>query len=407
VTRRERWGRALAVGAVALTLAGGLAAGRVLAGPARPEQTAGLPRSPAIYPEQTITLRFSHRQHAEQEIGCLQCHRAARTSRATRDRLVPGHTECGTCHDIEAAKAGEKTDPPAACQVCHPGFDWTVHPAPRSSVFPSAAIDFSHEKHLGLGAKCEDCHFGVERLDLATRGELPKMANCLVCHEGKRAPNACGTCHLEALGVKGGRLETELPSGRLVPMAGNPFGLYHGPRFEHEHALLALGRRDQCAACHAQTFCDRCHDGTTKPQSVHPNDWISLHPVSARQDEPRCDACHRRQTFCTACHERLGIGNNIGPGASGFRDPTADVHPPGWLISGPGHHGVQASRNISQCASCHREEQCLQCHATTTEIIKPHPPGFRDNCRSMLRKNERACVKCHSPANPGSLDLCR
>jgi hypothetical protein len=125
--------------------------------------------------------------------------------------------------------------------------------------------------------------------------------------------------------------------------------------------------------------------------------------VPARQDEPRCDACHRRQTFCTACHERMGIGNNADPQ---FRDPTADVHPVGWLTPGPLHHGVQASRNISQCASCHREEQCLQCHATAFGV-RPHPPGFRDNCGSTLRKNERACHKCHDPANPGSLDLCR
>jgi hypothetical protein len=237
------------------------------------------------------------------------------------------------------------------------------------------------------------------------------MASCVACHDGRRAPAACATCHPTAAGSRTSRIETELPSGRLVPGRHDPFGLDHGPRYAHEHALQALNRREACAACHATTFCEGCHDGTSKPQAVHPGDWLSLHPVPARQDTPRCDGCHRRQTFCVACHERLGIGNDIGPGGDQFRDPSALVHPPGWLTPGPTHHGVQAARNISQCASCHREEGCLACHATSSlgpfRAGNPHPPGFRDGCRALLRRSSRACVKCHDPAQPGSLDACR
>ncbi|HEY7726102.1 MAG TPA: cytochrome C, partial [Anaeromyxobacteraceae bacterium] len=156
--------------------------------------------------------------------------------------------------------------------------------------------------------------------------------------------------------------------------------------------------REACAACHAESFCLRCHDGATRPQEVHPNDFISLHPVAARQAEARCDACHRRQSFCAGCHERTGVGSEA---AAAFRDPTARVHPPAWLNPGAGHHGIHAARGIGACASCHREEQCAACHAATTLARRTHPPGFAERCRDMIRRSDRACAKCHVLSDPG------
>ncbi|HZY04559.1 MAG TPA: cytochrome c3 family protein [Anaeromyxobacteraceae bacterium] len=386
-----------------LILAAALAAGPGAAPPA----DRALPRSPAVYPERRVTLAFSHRGHRGQARRCLGCHAAALASDSARDRLLPPEADCVRCHDIQAFREGRPTDPPGNCQVCHPGFDHTVHRAPEASLFLASNLVFSHRRHLERllasgqdpNAACAACHGDVEAVELATRADLPRMATCLGCHDGRQAGAGCAVCHPPALPGRGARLETSFPSGTLRPGPGDPLGLDHGPRYDLTHSLAALSRRGQCLECHAESSCQTCHDATRKPQAIHPGDFTSTHPAAARQNRPDCSACHRLQSFCAGCHERVGVGPDAGaPFYSG-----AQVHPPGWLTPGPQHHGVQAARNIGQCASCHREDTCLRCHATTSAVypggIAPHPPGFAARCGEMLARNDRACRKCHDLAN--------
>jgi len=386
--------------AAALLLAAALARGQGRP----PAETAGQPRSTAVYPEQDISLRFSHRQHlALRNAHCMQCHWLVPGSDHSYDRNIPEEARCAACHRIEAASRGEKVDPPSACRDCHPGFDFTVHKAPRPSTFPAPNLLFSHVRHLARGSGCADCHGSMEAVELATRAQLPRMATCLQCHDGAKASADCATCHPRALKARGGLVETHFASGELRPGPGNPLGLDHGPRYERFHSQVAARQREQCMACHSEASCGKCHEGAIRPQSIHPGDYISTHMVPARQGVERCDACHRRQSFCVACHERTGVGSNAD---APFYDPTkARVHPSTWLVPGPGHHGVQAARNIASCASCHREEQCLGCHAsavgtTSGTHVNPHPPGFAGRCRDLARKNDRACAKCHDLSQP-------
>jgi hypothetical protein len=377
-----------------------LAAGAARGEGEPPAARAGETRSLAVYPEQEMALRFGHARHLRLEgVGCSTCHERIAGSESASDRNLPAQARCEACHRIEAARAGEKVSPPSACQDCHPGFDWTVHPAPRPSRLPAPNLHFSHRAHLARGAGCADCHGAMEEVERASRAQLPGMASCLRCHDGRKASADCATCHPTSLRARGAPIETRFPSGELKPGPGDPFGLDHGPRFERFHALLGAGQRQRCMACHAEPWCQRCHDGALRPQSIHPGDFLSTHMVPARQEAERCDACHRRQTFCVACHERTGVGRNAG---APFYDPgLAQVHPPGWMAAGPAFHGVEAARNIGNCASCHREEQCVQCHSTTTLGARVHPPGFPGRCREMRRKNDRACQKCHDLSSAG------
>jgi hypothetical protein len=341
---------------------------------------------------------MSHARHLAKGVACERCHDRIARSELASDRNVPAQARCEACHRIEEARAGRRVDPPSACQDCHPGFDWTVHRAPRPSRFPAPNLHFSHARHLARGAGCAGCHGELSAVDLATREQLPRMATCLDCHDGREAPATCATCHPASKAARGAPIETRFPSGTLLPGPGNPLGLGHGPRFERAHAQLAARQREQCLACHAESSCLRCHDGAVRPQVVHPGDFVTTHMVPARQDEARCAACHRRQSFCVACHERTGVGPEA---PAGFRDPGAQVHPAGWLTPGPQHHGVQAARNVGACASCHREEGCARCHASAAgappggQHANPHPPGFSSSCRDLVRKNDRACAKCH------------
>jgi len=335
-----------------------LAAASARAEVAVPAGAGAAPRSLAVFPEQEIALRFSHAAHLRAGYACERCHDRIGRSDSASDRNLPAEAGCAGCHDIEGAKRGQPTFPQGECRVCHPGFDWTVERAPRASRFPRAHLIFSHARHLKAGASCQTCHGDLAQVELATRAQLPLMQTCLACHDGQKASAACATCHLTRRRAAGALLQTDLPSGALRPGPGNPFGLDHGPRFERTHAQLAARQREQCMACHDEPSCNRCHAGATRPQSIHPGDFLSTHMVPARQGGDRCDACHRRQTFCVGCHERVGVGRQ----APAFGDPRAQVHPSTWMTPGPGHHGVQAIRNLASCVSCHREEGCAICH---------------------------------------------
>ncbi|HLL02966.1 MAG TPA: cytochrome c3 family protein [Myxococcaceae bacterium] len=358
----------------------------------------GRERSLAVYPAQSIPLRFDHAQHLEAGADCATCHDSTRKSESTRDRNLPGHEECETCHDIAAAQKGETTDPPASCGVCHPGFDVTVRKEPAKVELPPANLLFSHKLHLDKKVECNACHGDFSKVTLATRNQLPKMANCFECHDGRVITNECKACHPAQ---PSGRLQLTFASGILRPMQGNPLGMDHGPRFEFNHGTRASVARQTCMKCHSDSYCQQCHDSLQKPLSVHPNDYITLHPVQARADSPRCESCHRAQSFCAACHERTGVGMDANPS---LRPRNTKVHPDyaTWVdILGPQHHGIAASRDMRSCTSCHREESCTSCHSELSERrqVNPHPNGFADACRRLASANDRACLKCHTEAS--------
>jgi hypothetical protein len=120
-------------------------------------------------------------------------------------------------------------------------------------------------------------------------------------------------------------------------------------------------------------------------------------------DMLNCQACHRYQSFCAACHERIGIGLNSDPS---LRARNLSVHGDylTWVtVPGPGHHSFAAARDIQNCMSCHREETCTACHANGNVVkgsagYDPHAPGFDKICKQLAAANIRGCQKCHSDA---------
>jgi hypothetical protein len=370
----------------------------LLASPAN--AVSGRERSLAVYPPQRMPIIFSHALHLEAGADCASCHDPARKSAKSSDLNLPKHPECETCHDIEAAAKGKKVDPPSACNTCHLGFDHTAQKEPARVVIPPPNLAFNHKVHVDKKVDCAVCHGKMNEVTLATRNQLPKMETCLQCHDGRTADAQCRTCHTKH---PSGRIQLQFISGLLRPQQGNPLGMDHGPRFEFTHGNRASLNREMCMECHAESECQQCHNGMQKPLSVHPNDFITLHPVQARMELTRCQSCHRMQSFCASCHERTGVGMNAEPV---FRPQNARVHPDynSFVnILGPQHHGIQASRDIQSCMSCHREETCLACHSDADRFgvrnqINPHPGGFQAMCKALAAKNDRPCLKCHSEA---------
>jgi nitrate/TMAO reductase-like tetraheme cytochrome c subunit len=105
----------------------------------------------------------------------------------------------------------------------------------------SGNLRIPHDDHIELrGLQCKDCHFNVVH---TKDGGSPKppMAVCAMCHDGKKAPNACSTCHVK------------------VPTAAEA----HPNLALEQHGTLAKGREKECLRCHHADagFCEKsgCH----------------------------------------------------------------------------------------------------------------------------------------------------
>ena len=363
--------------------------------------------SKVIYPVQQLPLSFSHQQHlALEKIGCGYCHEEASSSRRAADRNIPREAVCATCHPIDRAAPTKEVaagEPDARCDSCHPG--WDGQGAPPAIAIPTPNLKFNHQLHVARGATCVRCHGDLlaARVDLATRAQLPRMASCLECHDGRQAQAACTTCHLTD---RDGRVRTTLPDGQLIP-SGALRGDAHDLRFRSDHAAVARNDDRYCASCHVRSFCLDCHDGVKKPMDIHANDYVALHALDARRNTHECAGCHRPQTFCTGCHARTGVSDD--PKTSEFQRGSRAVdapvenrfHPQGWWSGNvrdartARDHSFEAQRNLRACVSCHREDFCRDCHASQ---INPHPATWRGSlrCRSLAARAGRTCLRCHT-----------
>jgi hypothetical protein len=169
---------------------------------------------------------------------------------------------------------------------------------------------------------------------------------------------------------------------------------------------MAKARPELCASCHDDSSCLECHAGNVRPMRIHAGDFLSTHGLEARGSNNDCQACHRLQSDCIACHDRLGLSATSGAGFQG--EGGFAFHPPGFRdgVGGEGH-AFAAQRNLGACASCHDEDTCLACHATTNVArpglgVSPHGPGFADSmrCERLAEANRRVCLRCHAPGEP-------
>lgn len=387
--------------------------------------------SPAGAPAVNAPMSFSHATHKAAGATCESCHQAAATSVSAADDLLPAEAACRSCHKIDRtqpAKVVPHGQPDARCDSCHTGWAGTnINLEPPRLVMPRPNLKFNHRQHVSRGVACQTCHPKVAASAQAADSDLPMMASCLGCHDGRQATARCGACHLT---LPDGRLKVDLARvdrngattlGRLVP-SGILRGFdAHTPGFRTHHKQA--GREESyCLSCHKRSECVDCHGGVVRPSDIHPSDYATLHAMDARRNTPDCSSCHRNQTFCLGCHQRAGVSADPEGGVLGRqpRNPFGTgtqlkrFHPPGWVrdeagapiaAAGSASHSFQAKRNIRSCASCHRESTCLECHSTDptrSASFNPHGPGFAESakCKALKDRNRRACIKCHTAGAP-------
>jgi hypothetical protein len=294
---------------------------------------------------------------------------------------------CPTCHQDVASKARPSRPSPDTCARCHPDgkqFLARVVSDNRDDGPFGRGIRFTHDKHLEqpqIAGRCLYCHSGVIK---PGRANFAGMSTCMKCHATDFDAARCSLCHRQEL---------------LSEVRPKSF-FRHDSNWIRRHPLAANSGSKICNQCHAETFCDDCHDqkqtlrvdirnpDAVEREFVHRADWISQHRIEAQSQPASCLRCHSTSS-CESCHARRGISAT----AVGSVNP----HPRGWVgmdVSSPNFHGRAARRNIMTCAGCHDQgpaTNCIRCHRVGGYAGNPHPSGWRSSRGTAAAM----CRYCH------------
>jgi hypothetical protein len=131
-------------------------------------------------------IPFSHKIHAGRlKIECKYCHQP-RKSGATL--TIPQAADCMVCHRTLATS--------------DPGVQRLAGYAKRNQLIPwvrvyqlPSFVHFSHKAHTSGGVTCQECHGDVAQQTHIFKASDISMGGCLKCHEAKKAPISCDTCH--------------------------------------------------------------------------------------------------------------------------------------------------------------------------------------------------------------------
>jgi hypothetical protein len=188
---------------------------------------------------------FSHRLHLAMKMECGACHAKALASGKAEDDLLPSKQVCGGCHDATFAP---QRPPAMPVPVVH--FSHAVHlkmgnlaPAIARAIDKGLYLQPSGDVRGRLDTRnpCQACHRGFEESDRVTAANMPKMADCLVCHTKIVVPWSCEECH-----AKGADLR--------------PAGHKREGFFDTHSTGTFRTERATCAVCHGREFtCMGCH----------------------------------------------------------------------------------------------------------------------------------------------------
>jgi hypothetical protein len=184
---------------------------------------------------------FSHKTHLQLKLECGRCHAAALSSTKPEDNLLPDAKACVQCH------ASVEIPVPGTTRVAH--FSHSQH-LKMGNIAPviAAAIDKKTylqppgdtRSHLNGANPCEACHRGLEESAQVSVVNMPRMADCLVCHNQIDNPFSCEKCH-----ARGAQLK---PASHVA-----------GFMSEHSSGKLGLDKAS-CTVCHGTGFrCLGCH----------------------------------------------------------------------------------------------------------------------------------------------------
>jgi len=387
----------------------------------------------------TITMG---RMRGQTSLHCATCHRFTREvpalfpAESARGRLVPGVTECFSCHQMRVllAEFDPARDPHAGtCGVCH---------NPHKQERPRDAAATCANAGCHADWRAQPFHLGERHRKV--------VQQCTLCHQPHAArvdPSDCAGCHAavrERRARVGGRLLTPplpfdttkalrkvsaAPAGPRKDKGGGPFVDDPPPlatpsdTFPHdrhkafacitchasrrEHGRLTFLPPRGCQICHhqapARLDCARCHAQAelAGPESVRVRVTVSGSP--AREHPARFDHATHRGTSCVECHT---TAVTLAPAAAVARCSAChDAHHAAGRPCGACHAADSDEAREAHAPPERGHLACDACHAN--EIVARLVPdrAFCVTCHAEQRDHyaSRECTVCHFQGTPAGL----
>jgi len=139
-------------------------------------------------PEPVQPIEFPHNIHVGKQIGCTEyCHESV--TKGPRAGL-PSVNTCMVCHIAIA------TDKPRIQQITKLQADGLDLAWQRVFDYPEEVhVKFNHAPHIRAKVGCETCHGNIGEQTVAQRNVELTMGTCVNCHNERKAPIDCLTCH--------------------------------------------------------------------------------------------------------------------------------------------------------------------------------------------------------------------
>ena len=283
---------------------------------------------------------------------------------------------------------------------------------------PAPNLKFDHAVHVGKGVPCTRCHAALDRIDLATRNQLPTMSLCLGCHDSRRARAAWAVAlrHLPRHAAGQHRRDRVRRRATLRAVGRAARRRAHA-RLPHAPLVGRRQRREVLRQLPPPGLlpCPATTASSSRSTSTATTTSRAIPSTRARTRRAATAAIARNRSASAATS---GSAWSTSAPASTARSrpsaPSASIRPAGAIRSAAGdanHHKWQAERNIKQCVGCHRQETCLQCHATnasaaggagkwasTSTRIRPTWRGS-PRCQALADRNVRMCLRCHAASD--------
>jgi hypothetical protein len=307
-------------------------------------------------PAPSRNLKFDHQLHLDAAgLKCAACHEDPDADKAMAV-VIPPAEFCLGCHGHGVDHFAADND----CRTCHDPL--TAAPQVDEARIAAYPMPLYHTTD----------GFAVEHGEMAN----DHLEACATCH----ARENCETCHLRDLEAVRSLGKDE----RVAKLAAQWTGMVpeHTPGFDVEHRSAAATEALACAVCHADSYCEQCHDAP----GFHARDFILRHGAEAHARDTDCASCHSTEVFCRECHAQAGLSAQ-----GGLKNGSYHDREPFWLLS----HGQAGRQDLETCASCHQQTDCLQCHSASSGWkVNPHGPDF-DPTR-VSERNLQMCRQCHA-----------
>jgi hypothetical protein len=174
-----------------------------------------------------------------------------------------------------------------------------------------------------------------------------------------------------------------MPSG---PLADPPRVRLPRPNLKFNHRLHAA-RGVGCELCHAAVS-----TGAMATRADLPAMPLCLGCHDGKRAVSRCGACHltepdgRLKTVLSAAGLPGGVGKLVPMGSLG----ALDAHGPTF-----GRDHARAASDEKACLTCHRRNECLDCHAGVVTPRDIHPADYVSLHGGDARRNVPDCSSCH------------